>query len=77
MLWRLRSPPGFVPPCQPSACITPPSGDGWLHEIEHDGYRLMVWRDGRSISRQAPQIGCVGTADMLLCSSRPEGKSCS
>jgi len=23
----------------------PPSGEGWIHEIKHDGYRLMVRRD--------------------------------
>jgi len=23
----------------------PPSGAGWGHEIKHDGYRLIVWRD--------------------------------
>jgi bifunctional non-homologous end joining protein LigD len=22
---------------------------GWSHEIEHDGYRLMVWRDGERV----------------------------
>ena len=24
----------------------PPSGPLWVHEIKHDGYRLMVRRDG-------------------------------
>jgi bifunctional non-homologous end joining protein LigD len=24
----------------------PPSGSEWVHEIKHDGYRLMVRRDG-------------------------------
>jgi len=23
-----------------------PAGSAWVHEIKHDGYRLMVWRDG-------------------------------
>ena len=46
MLWRPRIPTGFTEPCQPSPCPTPPSGDRWLHEIKHDGYRLMAWRDG-------------------------------
>jgi bifunctional non-homologous end joining protein LigD len=26
-----------------------PSGSGWLHEIKHDGYRLMARRDRVSI----------------------------
>ena len=48
MSWRPRSPlpAGFIAPCQPSECEAPPSGDNWLHEIKHDGYRLMVWREG-------------------------------
>jgi bifunctional non-homologous end joining protein LigD len=26
--------------------VRPPSGPLWVHEIKHDGYRLMVRRDG-------------------------------
>jgi ATP-dependent DNA ligase len=26
--------------------LEPPSGAGWVHEIKHDGYRLLVRRDG-------------------------------
>jgi bifunctional non-homologous end joining protein LigD len=38
-------PRGFIPPCLPSKAPQPPSGDGWLHEIKHEGYRLMAHRD--------------------------------
>jgi bifunctional non-homologous end joining protein LigD len=24
-------------------------GPAWVHEIKHDGYRLMVWRDGERV----------------------------
>jgi ATP-dependent DNA ligase len=27
----------------------PPSGADWLHEIKHDGYRLIVRRDGAAV----------------------------
>ena len=27
----------------------PPSGPLWVHEIKHDGYRLMVRRDGERV----------------------------
>ena len=27
----------------------PPSGPLWVHEIKHDGYRLMVRRDGSRV----------------------------
>ena len=34
--------PGFVKPCAPTPRKHLPSGDGWLHEIKHDGYRLQA-----------------------------------
>jgi ATP-dependent DNA ligase len=39
------SPPAFIEPCLPSAADRPPSGPDWIHEIKHDGYRLMARRD--------------------------------
>ena len=31
----------FIEPCLPSPADKPPSGSNWIHEIKHDGYRLM------------------------------------
>jgi bifunctional non-homologous end joining protein LigD len=46
MLSRTRLPPSdFIEPCLPSSAEQPPSGPGWIHEIKHDGYRLMARRD--------------------------------
>jgi ATP-dependent DNA ligase len=39
------SPAGFIEPCLPSPADKPPSGANWIHEIKHDGYRLMARRD--------------------------------
>ena len=36
---------GFIEPCLPSPAERPPAGDGWLHEIKHDGFRIMARRD--------------------------------
>ena len=44
-----RRPSGFIEPCQPSKVARPPSGPLWVHEIKHDGYRLMVRRDGARV----------------------------
>jgi ATP-dependent DNA ligase len=42
-----RSPrPRFIKPCEPSKTDRPPTGPLWVHEVKHDGYRLMVRRDG-------------------------------
>ena len=46
MVQQRRRPSGFVEPCQPSKVARPPSGPLWVHEIKHDGYRLMLRRDG-------------------------------
>jgi bifunctional non-homologous end joining protein LigD len=40
---------GFIRPCLPSSAEHPPTGSGWLHEIKHDGYRLMVRRDAAGV----------------------------
>jgi bifunctional non-homologous end joining protein LigD len=34
-------PAGFVPPCLPTKASRPPSGAMWLHEIKHDGFRVI------------------------------------
>ena len=39
----------FIEPCLPSPAERPPSGPGWVHEIKHDGFRLMVRRDGAGV----------------------------
>ena len=41
----MRRPFGFIEPCQPSKVTKPPSGRLWVHEIKHNGYRLMVRRE--------------------------------
>jgi ATP-dependent DNA ligase len=43
---RIRT-DGFVDPCVPTLAAEPPSGPDWIHEIEHDDYRLIVRRAAR------------------------------
>ena len=31
------------------AAKRPPSGPGWIHEIKHDGFRIMARRDGAGV----------------------------
>jgi ATP-dependent DNA ligase len=35
----------FIEPCLQSPADKPPSGTSWIHEIKHDGFRLMARRD--------------------------------
>jgi bifunctional non-homologous end joining protein LigD len=36
-------------PCIPTQADRAPSGPGWLHEIKHDGYRLIARRDAGGV----------------------------
>ena len=50
ILSRPRTLPfGFVPPCLPTKAPQPPSGDAWLHEIKHDGFRVVARKDGTRV----------------------------
>ena len=40
---------GFVPPCLPTKAQEPPSGPTWLHEIKHDGFRVIARKDGNRV----------------------------
>jgi bifunctional non-homologous end joining protein LigD len=42
-------PAGFIFPAQPVLRLKPPSGTDWVHEIKHDGYRMIVHRDGATL----------------------------
>jgi hypothetical protein len=42
-------PAGFVVPAQPVKAPKPPVGTDWVHEIKHDGYRIIVRRDGPAV----------------------------
>jgi hypothetical protein len=41
-------------PCIPTLGAKPPSGTDWVHEIKHDGYRLIVRRDGPTAALFTP-----------------------
>jgi bifunctional non-homologous end joining protein LigD len=42
-------PPGFIAPCLPTSGPQPPSGALWLHEIKHDGFRVIARKDGERV----------------------------
>jgi ATP-dependent DNA ligase len=61
---RTRGTVGFVEPCLPSPAKKPPTGSNWLHEIKHDGFRIMalldadgvrlITRNGNDFTRRFP-----------------------
>jgi bifunctional non-homologous end joining protein LigD len=57
MLWRnssplfRRNPPAdFILPCNPSLVTRPPAGPDWLHEVKHDGFRILARKQGERVT---------------------------
>jgi ATP-dependent DNA ligase len=61
---RTGRPVGHIPPCLPSRAERPPAGPEWLHEIKHDGFRIMARRNDNA--------GAAGFLILRQCSTRPE-----
>jgi bifunctional non-homologous end joining protein LigD len=52
-------PAGFIAPCLPMTAPRPPEGSLWLHEIKHDGFRVIARTNGgrvRLYSRQGNDL---------------------
>jgi hypothetical protein len=39
----------FIIPCQPTFSATVTKGDGWIHELKHDGFRILAFKDGEAV----------------------------
>jgi len=47
IMLRMRTlPTGFIAPCLPTKTDQLPSGGLWIHEIKHDGFRIIARKDG-------------------------------
>jgi hypothetical protein len=42
-------PAGFIAPCLPTKTDALPCGGAWLHEIKHDGFRIIGRKDGERV----------------------------
>src|SRR6516164_567306 len=42
-------PAGFIAPCLPTKTDKLPSGSQWLHEIKHDGFRIIARKTGAQV----------------------------
>jgi ATP-dependent DNA ligase len=38
-----------IQPCLPRPGKKPPTGPDWLHEIKHDGFRILARRDAKGV----------------------------
>jgi bifunctional non-homologous end joining protein LigD len=77
---RPRSRPlaDFIEPCLPRLADKPPAGPDWLHEIKHDGFRIMARRDGdrvRLLSRKGHDYAlsarsCIIDGEAIACDDK-------
>lgn len=67
-------------PCLPSPAKQPPTGTGWIHEIKHDGFRLLASNQpGRSVLRLLSRNGTDLTSRfpfVAMAVARLPAKSC-
>jgi ATP-dependent DNA ligase len=47
-------PAGFIAPCLPTSAPQAPSGELWLHEIKHDGFRVIARKNGKRVLYSRP-----------------------
>ena len=72
---RERTRPGLsiIEPCLPSPAKAPPSGPGWIHEIKHDGFRILARRDSSRFPfiamavRSLPVRSCLIDGEAIVC----------
>jgi ATP-dependent DNA ligase len=43
-------------PCMPTRGTKVPSGPAWIHEIKHDGYRLIVQKEHKRVRQERPRL---------------------
>jgi ATP-dependent DNA ligase len=46
---RIKRVAATFAPSLPRKANTPPSGPGWIHEIKHDGFRILAQKDGDQV----------------------------
>ena len=49
MLHQRTFPARFIAPCLPTKTDKLPSGSQWLHEIKHDGFRIIARKKGAQV----------------------------
>src|SRR5262244_3131957 len=55
-------PAGFIAPWLPTKTDKLPSGSQWLHEIKHDGFRIIARKTGAHVGTMVSVVGVNGYA---------------
>jgi len=63
-------PAGFIAPCLPTKTDKLPSGGQWLHEIKHDGFRIIARKTGTLIVETLARLrsrSCIIDGEAVAC----------
>jgi hypothetical protein len=63
-------PAGFIAPCLPTKTDKLPSGSQWLHEIKHDGFRIIARKNGTQVRLYSRPGTC---SRMVRAMTSPQG----
>lgn len=66
-------------PCTPTRGTEVPFGPDWFHEVKHDGYRLVVQRQGmrvRLLTRRGARMTAFSTTSMRPTVRAYSSKAC-
>jgi ATP-dependent DNA ligase len=55
-------PAGFIAPCLPIKTKQLPSGGQWLHEIKHDGFRIIARKKGSQVRLYIAVLAMISLA---------------
>lgn len=56
--------------CLPAPAKAPPSGSGWIHEIKHDGFRILARRDSAGVRLITREV-CMSDPVRVQVADRP------
>ena len=62
IMLRMRTRPASIAPCLPTKTDKLPSGSQWLHEIKHDGFRIIARKTGAHVGTMVSVVGVNGYA---------------
>jgi hypothetical protein len=68
---RTRAGLGIIEPRLPSPAKVPPSGAGWIHEIKHDGFRILARRGPGGLRKTYILFGVLCLAE-AGCAALPQ-----
>jgi ATP dependent DNA ligase domain len=69
-------PAGFIPPCLPTKTDKLPSGSEWLHEIKHDGFRIIARKNRAQVQLYSRPGNDLTYRFPLIVPAHPSGTSC-